>query len=120
MQISFLNPGFFFLLALIPVLWFVPRKVDKTFHKQTRQGVLRSLVLALVVAALAPGFYPFATAEGGPQLVAERGDDDGDVGHANPGDVLEGIEENRFGQDREQAGTALGNQWAEPIARPVG
>ncbi|WIO75329.1 VWA domain-containing protein [Porticoccaceae bacterium LTM1] len=48
MQISFLNPGFFILLALIPVLWFLPRKVDRKV-----QGILRSLLLALLVTALA-------------------------------------------------------------------
>ena len=48
MQISFLNPGFFLLLALIPALWFLPRRVDKTF-----QAVLRTLLLALVITALA-------------------------------------------------------------------
>ena len=48
MQISFLNPGFFLLLVVIPALWFLPRRVDNTL-----QSVLRSLLLALVVAALA-------------------------------------------------------------------
>lgn len=48
MQISFLNPGFFLLLILIPVLWFVPRKVDRKV-----QGILRSLLVTLLVAALA-------------------------------------------------------------------
>ena len=48
MQISFLNPGFFLLLALIPALWFLPRRVANTF-----QAVLRTLLLALVITALA-------------------------------------------------------------------
>ena len=48
MQISVLNPGFFLLLVLIPALWFLPRRVDDTL-----QAVLRSLLLALVIAALA-------------------------------------------------------------------
>ena len=48
MQISFLNPGFFVLLALIPALWFFPRKLDDKFH-----GILRSVLLALIVTALA-------------------------------------------------------------------
>ena len=48
MQISFLHPAFFALLVLIPALWFVPRKVERPV-----QGLLRSLLLALVVMALA-------------------------------------------------------------------
>ena len=48
MQISFLSPGFLSLLALIPLLWFLPRRVDRFAH-----GLLRSLVLALVIVALA-------------------------------------------------------------------
>ncbi len=48
MQISFLNPGFFVLLALIPALWFLPRWADDKLH-----AVLRSLLLALVITALA-------------------------------------------------------------------
>ena len=48
MQISFLNPGFLALLAVIPVLWFLPRRVERKMH-----GLLRSAVLALLIAALA-------------------------------------------------------------------
>ena len=48
MSISFLNPGFFALLVLIPALWFLPRRPDSKL-----QGVLRSLLLALVITALA-------------------------------------------------------------------
>ena len=47
-EIVFLSPGVLLLLAAIPALWFLPRRVDRPLH-----GILRSAVFALVIAALA-------------------------------------------------------------------
>ncbi|MCP3915532.1 MAG: VWA domain-containing protein [bacterium] len=45
---SFLQPELLFLLLLVPVAWFVPRRVTDVGH-----GLLRSVVIAAVVLALA-------------------------------------------------------------------
>lgn len=45
---SLLRPEALLLLALVPLLWFVPRRVRNGWH-----GVLRSLVVALLVVAIA-------------------------------------------------------------------
>ena len=47
-QISFLSPAFLALLALLPALWFLPRKVDSKIH-----GIARALIVAFVIVALA-------------------------------------------------------------------
>ena len=46
--INFLRPEFFWLLLIVPLVWFVPRRVRDVPH-----GLLRSIVLTLVVVALA-------------------------------------------------------------------
>ena len=48
MSIDFLRPLFLLVLLLVPLLWFFPRRMDRV-----ARGVLRSLVFALVILALA-------------------------------------------------------------------
>ena len=48
MNISFLNPNFLFLLLLVPVLWFFPKRVERVAH-----GVIRSLLVGCIIVALA-------------------------------------------------------------------
>ena len=48
MDIRFLEPQFLLLLLALPLVWFVPRRLSDVRH-----GLLRSLVFALVILALA-------------------------------------------------------------------
>ena len=83
MQISFLNPGFFVLLALIPVLWFVPRRIDRPL-----QGCLRSLLLALLVTALAQPLLLAPGSEDHRVVIVDRSASLSRAQHAEADEVL--------------------------------
>ena len=48
MDLDFLRPLFLLLLLAVPLLWFFPRRIDRV-----ARGVLRSLLFALIILALA-------------------------------------------------------------------
>ena len=83
MQISFLNPGFFVLLALIPALWFFPRKLDDKFH-----GILRSVLMALIVTALAQPILLTPGSENHRVVIVDRSASLGDTQRAEAERVL--------------------------------
>jgi len=57
MAIDFLRPLFLVLLLAVPLLWFFPRRIDRV-----ARGVMRSLLFAMLILALA-----------GPVLVTSAG-----------------------------------------------
>ena len=94
-QISFLSPGFLSLLLLVPLLWFLPRRVDNLVH-----GLLRSLIFAFVIAALAK---PVLMAPGSTQqrvLIVDRSASLSDAQRAGADAALAGFIDDAGARER--------------------
>jgi Mg-chelatase subunit ChlD len=83
MEISFLHPFYLFLLAAIPLLWFLPRRAP-----DRRQGILRSLLMAFIIIALARPVLLSPLSEVYQVFIIDRSESVSAEQRAQAGDVL--------------------------------